>query len=62
VPGDLPVPTGAPMNVLRWLAGLAFGVVALLWLKIGEWAERHNLVADDPDPEYSDFDRMDGLG
>jgi hypothetical protein len=49
------------MNVLRWLAGLAFGVVAELWLRIGSWAERHNLVADDPDPGYSDWDRLDGL-
>jgi hypothetical protein len=49
------------VNVLRWLHGLAFGVVAELWLRFGDALERH-LFADDPDPEYSDWDRMDGLG
>jgi hypothetical protein len=48
--------------VLRWLAGHAFGVVAWLWLRVGDWLERH-IFADDPDPgARSLLDRRDGRG
>jgi hypothetical protein len=49
------------VTALHWLAGHAFGVVAWLWLRVGDWLERH-IFADDPDPGYSLADRRDGRG